>query len=385
MTQHGGNSVGMMNGNGVNLAQDRNALKGLNKWALFGLGGALGLACGTGVGIALGKREALRRAKETLKTVRREAHQEGWNEGFEQASAEAQAWIDENILVVDGETPEEIAQNTARMMAEKQEAEEQHAAEAEKNKNNSGDKAIASDAREKETANTSAINTVRDTQVISSGEPAPESNLKEITPATYYDREYNQAKVEKLYMQDGLNVKDIARITDYPENVVRYFTKDLVRPGFAETDEDIDNYDLSIDEDDEDGEEAREMTEARERYLDEVDRYLGDPTQGPCYISRQEFEDEAYLEKVYVDYFEKDNVFVSNDDAGQEMDDPVTDFGTANGKELFAGNPNREDPDIVMMKNFKQNAVYEITRYHEAYASLRDGSAFVSGSAANDG
>ena len=369
MTQHGGNSVGMMNGNGVNLAQDRNASKGLNKWALFGLGGALGFACGTGVGIALGKREALRRAKETLKTVRREAHQEGWNEGFEQASAEAQAWIDENILVVDGETPEEIAQNTAKMMAEKQEAEEQqHAEKAEKNKNNSGDKAIASDARETKAINTSAT-----------------SEAKPVTERVYDDREYNQAKVEKLYMQDGLNVKDIARITGYPENVVRYFTKDLVRPGFAETDEDIDNYDLSIDEDDEDGEEAREMTEARERYLDEVDRYLGDPTQGPCYISRQEFEDEAYLEKVYVDYFEKDNVFVSNDDAGQEMDDPVTDFGTADGKELFAGNPNREDPDIVMMKNFKQNAVYEITRYHEAYASLRDGSAFVSGSAANDG
>jgi len=377
MTQYGGN-IAMDN-------KVNNNSKGLNKWALFGLGGALGLACGTGVGIALGKREALRRAKETLKTVRREAHQEGWNEGFEQASAEAQAWIDENILVVDGETPEEIAQNTARMMAEKQEAEEQQRAEeAEKNKNNSGDKTIASDAREKETANTRAINTVRDTKEISPGNSAPESNLKETTPATYYDREYNQAKIEKLYMQDGLNVKDISRITGYPENVVRYFTKDLVRPGFAETDEDIDNYDLSIDED-EDGEEAREMTEARERYLDEVDRYLGDPTQGPCYISRQEFEDEAYLEKVYVDYFEKDNVFVSNDDAGQEMDDPVTDFGTADGKELFAGNPNREDPDIVMMKNFKQNAVYEITRYHEAYASLRDGSAFVNGSAANDG
>ena len=381
MNQHGGNMNEMRVNSGIQLAQDNNASKGPNKWLLMALGGVVGLAGGVGVGYSIGKREALRRAKETLKTVRREAHQEGWNEGYEQASAAAQEWIDENILVVPGETTEEIAENTVKMVNEKKEAEAEKEREKEEAKANSDQKGIASDCREKASSDTIPSSSA------SSSEPRkntiPESQIRKLQSEYLDDTEtIKKAKIERLYSQ-GLSNFDIARITGYPESAVRYFTKDMVRPGFAASDEDIDNYDLSIDDDG--SEEAREMTEARERYLDEVDRYLGNPDEGPHYISQKEFEEEVYLEKVYVDYFEKDKVFVSNDDAGMEMDDPVTDFGTADGDELFANNPNREDPDIVTMRNFKMNAVYEITRFHEAYTGVRDGSAFVNGSTADNG
>lgn len=348
MTMHGGN---------------QNGQKGINKWVLFGLGGGLGLAGGVAWGYSLGKKETLRRAKEAIKRVRNEA----WNEGSQIALDQAEEFINENMVLI-GDTPEETRRNAEKAIAYKfgkqQEEVKEEKAEEVKSEKPAAESHIVQGAE-------GIIIPVSEERRISS------EHEDEI-------REEIREKVMRLRKQ-GLSNFDIARMTGLAESTVRKYTKDMPRPGYVEVEEDIDNYDLSIDDDEAADEEAREMTEAREEYLDHVERYLQNPAEGPHYISQQEFNEEVYLEKVYVDYFEKDKVFVGNDDGTKPLEDPVTDFGTADGDELFRNNPNREDEDIVTMRNFKMNAVYEITRHHGSYGAVRDGSAYLNGNAAGYG
>ena len=147
-------------------------------------------------------------------------------------------------------------------------------------------------------------------------------------------------------------------------------------------DEDIDKYDVSID-DAVLGDEPMEQTVERQRYLDEIDRYQAHPEEAPRIISRQDFEEENYLDQRYFDYYEVDNVFVESNDVDTPVD-AVSLFGTNDGKELFAHKPipgpdEGDDPDIVHVKNFKMNSVMEVTRWHKSYASVRDGSAYIHG------
>lgn len=340
MTNVGGN----VNGNKGN---------GINKWVLFGLGGGLGLAGGIGLGYTLGKKHEAREASEAVKRVRKKAYMEG----FDDASAEAQAWIDENIVCVAGDTPEEIAENTAKLMKEKEEK------EAEKN----ADK----DHLEKSSSE-------------GSEEAVHDQPSEDIDTSLEDFSQDLKNRVEELFL-DGMSRADISRILKIPESSVREWTKDLVRPDMATTDEDIENYDLSIDdESDSNLEEVEEMKEARERYLDQIDRYLGDPTEGPHYISAQEFNEATMLDQVFINYYEGDNTFVDIGDANKLVD-PVTDFGTADGKELFAKAGNRDELDTVHLCNLKMNAVYEITRYPQAYESIHDGSAFLNGNTVSGG
>ncbi len=146
--------------------------------------------------------------------------------------------------------------------------------------------------------------------------------------------------------------------------------------------ENIDSYNLDID-DDTLGDEPMEKTIERQRYLDEIDRYQAHPEEAPRIISRQDFEEDNYLEKRYIDYYDKDNVFVESNDVDTPIDDPFSLTGVVNGQDLFA-HKNRydddSDPDIVHVKNFAMNSVFEITRWHKSYASIRDGSAYINGS-----
>lgn len=141
-------------------------------------------------------------------------------------------------------------------------------------------------------------------------------------------------------------------------------------------DEDIDDWDLSIA-----GEEPEEKTEERKRYLEKVSKYMADPDAKPRIISRREFEEECHLEKVYIDYYDVDHVFVENTNPNEPVD-AVTLLGTNDGEELFGmkqmnEEENDTDPDIVNVENFKMNSVIEVTRYHKSYASVQDGSAYV--------
>ena len=145
-------------------------------------------------------------------------------------------------------------------------------------------------------------------------------------------------------------------------------------------DEDLDIDDLSL------GDEPEEKTIERQRYLDEVDRYIAHPEEAPRLISRQEFEEECYLERLYFDYYDVDNKFIENTDMNREVD-AVTLFGVSDGKELFnRQRPGEEDdgydPDIVHVKNFAENCVMEVTRWHKSYSSVVDGSAYLNGGSA---
>ena len=145
------------------------------------------------------------------------------------------------------------------------------------------------------------------------------------------------------------------------------------------TADDIDNWDLEI----QDSTEPEEKTMERERYLDEIDRYQAHPEEGPRFVSRQEFEDENYLTKLYINWYEKDNVFIDS----MDMDNEINSFdllGVTNGKDLFNKNMDLDedsfDPDVVYVKNFHYNVIAEVTRFHMAYQEIRDGSAYLNGS-----
>ena len=144
--------------------------------------------------------------------------------------------------------------------------------------------------------------------------------------------------------------------------------------------------DLGIDDEDGTvyGDEPEEKTRERERYLDELERYIAHPEEAPRMISKEEFNDECYLDKIYIDYYDVDKKFVENTDMDREID-AYTMFGVTDGDELFRkkvpddDEDSINDPDIVHVKNYHMNCVMEVTRFHRAYESIRDGSAFVHG------
>ena len=133
--------------------------------------------------------------------------------------------------------------------------------------------------------------------------------------------------------------------------------------------EDINNYDISID-DEEATEEARERTEEHERYLDMIDKYSSDTLAIPYTIDGEEFTNSHYMEKSYINWYEKDNVF--EEDLGT-IDDPYLTFGVTDGHELFKNADMRPDPDIVFLRSERNSTDYEITRIHGSYAELVGG------------
>lgn len=151
-------------------------------------------------------------------------------------------------------------------------------------------------------------------------------------------------------------------------------------------DEDINNWDLNIDDDEGKmlGDEPEERTRQREVYMNELRKYSMNPAAGePRIITRREYEEECHLEKITVDYYAGDNTFVENEDFNHPID-AVTLFGVSNGNDLFAAKPpfteeengGPDDPDIVYVKNFAMNTVAEITRDKRSFESVRDGSAY---------
>ena len=134
-------------------------------------------------------------------------------------------------------------------------------------------------------------------------------------------------------------------------------------------DEDINNYDLSID-DVEATEEARERTEAHERYLDMIDKYNGNTEIQPHIINGEQFITEQYMEKSYVNWYEADNVF---EEDLEVIEDPYATFGVTDGHELFKNAELREDPDICYVRNELVTTDFEITRVHGSYAEMVGG------------
>lgn len=137
----------------------------------------------------------------------------------------------------------------------------------------------------------------------------------------------------------------------------------------SKEEEDIQNYDLSY-EGEELEEEARERTEAHERYLDMIDKYSGDSVNQPRIIDADKFITEQYMEKAYVNWYEEDDVFEEDLNV---IEDPNYTFGVTSGRELFKNADERPDPDICYVRNERTTTDFEISRIHGSYAKMVGG------------
>ena len=181
---------------------------------------------------------------------------------------------------------------------------------------------------------------------------------------------------EKAYMT-GLNdmaAYAVQQQTDQNIQNTREIQADIedILKGTEEPDEeDINNYDISIDDIDA-TEEARERTEAHERYLDMIGRYDGTNKRPPYTISEDEFANELYMEKSYVNWYEEDDVF---EEDLLTIQDPYFTFGVTSGRELFKDAALRDDPDICYVRNENTATDFEISRIHGSYAKMVGGEA----------
>lgn len=131
-------------------------------------------------------------------------------------------------------------------------------------------------------------------------------------------------------------------------------------------------YDVRIDDDDPEDQAARERTEAHERYLDMIDKYNGNTDIRPHIISDEEFSNEQYMEKSFINWYEEDNVF---EEDLSTIDDPYATFGVTDGHELFKNAEMRPDPDICYVRNEKITTDFEISRIRGSYAKMVGGEA----------
>ena len=133
--------------------------------------------------------------------------------------------------------------------------------------------------------------------------------------------------------------------------------------------DDINNYDLDID-DEEATEAALERTREHERYLDRIDKYKDSVEIVPRMIDAEKFIAEHYMEKSFVNWYSEDNVF---EEDLMVIDDPYATFGVVDGSELFKDADERDDPDIVYIRNEKLTTDFEVTRIRGSYAKLVGG------------
>lgn len=365
------------------MKQERNQNNGFWKGMLIG-GGIGGMIGGT-VGYFWTKKQTMKKAREEYKKIRKKAYDDGLYDGIE----ESKQWLNDNAIIVDSADPDTIQkaieahfnasedrsstdpQNEPEAVKEAFKGQTEASVKAE----NDG-KGMKEKAEKKPTVN----------------QPVPKDMVQLYLPRT---DEYVLYPRELFYDSKGdplgeTQVRHNLRYYEYRTDRLADLWQAM---GWGEYRKDPDDPDMENEVDDYDGavmgDEPRIKSEERERYLDLIDKYQAHPEEAPSIISQKSFDDECYLDKLYFDYYDVDNVFIENAD----MDTPVdamSMFGVTNGNELFGKQKFDEedddnDPDIVHIRNFKMNAVAEITRYHRAFASIRDGSAYIHGSAAEYG
>ena len=308
------------------------AKNGFSKGAI--IGGLIGLAVGGTGGYFVARKQLLKKCREDVK----KAYKRGYSKGEAEAESAAHEVIDEitkNTIVVDGNSPEDI-QKALKEHADKI---EQRVVELWKQ----GDKNIHEIAKEV---------------------GLPESVTRQICFANGPE-EPKKATVEVI--EDHAKAAEV--LNDAYEKAL----------GVPQNPDDIDDWDLSVDD-----EEAYKRSEERARYFDMIDKYQQHPEDGPMFITRKQFEEECYLQKDWVTYYAGDNVFASDQDADSKMD-AVSNFGVTNGNDLFDRGRSRindednDDDNIVYIRNFKMNTVYEITRTNESHARMMSGEVYLDG------
>ena len=154
----------------------------------------------------------------------------------------------------------------------------------------------------------------------------------------------------------------------------------LAESEFPSDEEDINDYDLTID-DKEATDEASDFSQTHAEYVEMLKKY--NEMHGeipPMVISHEQFDNEHIFEKRYVNWYAEDDVFTMLNDS--KVDDPYYYFGYTSGRDLFAPEKvdNREDPNIVYIRNFKESVDYEITRMPGNYSQLiKDGEIYYHG------
>lgn len=170
---------------------------------------------------------------------------------------------------------------------------------------------------------------------------------------------------KKIEEAEDKAMNDMAAYAVQQQSSIVQEDKKLTEDDYAEKTEDIHSYDLSIDD-----EESGERTAAHERYLDMIDKYNGNAEIPPRIISSDEFINEQYMEKCYVNWYEEDDVF---EEDLSVIQDPYTTFGVTSGRELFKNADMRPDPDLCYVRNEKMSTDFEISRIHGSYREMVGG------------
>lgn len=140
---------------------------------------------------------------------------------------------------------------------------------------------------------------------------------------------------------------------------------------YTPPEEDINDYNLDIP--DEEATKCSEIpVEDQERLADMIEKYNGSLADIPFVINQEQFCTDLTNEKAFVNWYDVDNKFEEDLIVTQ---DPLTSFGVANGADLFTSDAEKKsgDPDIVYVRNNAQATDYEITRVHNSYKNIVEG------------
>ncbi len=381
-----------------------------NLWIGIGIGAGVGGAIGTGLACYFTRKSMYKKYNRELPSIRRKEYSRGYNDcfedeknkddtvisdafsegfdaGFRNADEMNKKWIEENMIIIENpEDPESTQKAINDHIKAKEVTEDISKAASEaviQGIENSVSEQFSNDDPSK-TPNRDFLGDFRGKIVKDMVQLELPDGETVLYPRYLFFDKYGEAYPE---------VTIRSKLRDFEQDIKR-LKKLWIALGYGEynyvdSDEDINNWDLSISEDadlSELGDEPEIKSKEREEYMEQIKRYRDNPEIGPEIVSRKVYEDDNYLDHITVDYYDVDNVFVDNQEITKPID-AVTLFGVANGQELFGENkkifPEDEDdndPEIVYIRNIKMHTIAEITRSHMSYASIKDGSAYLDGS-----
>lgn len=388
---------------------------------------------GAGIGVAVAipttflvtksvvKKNTVKRCREATEEDRRTAFKHGHKKGYDEAIEKAKVWVDdfkkqmeENVIFVNPDDPEGAlkaiqsasksgdaqyeAKNDAQPVSDansvaekladikraytKEEIEPKN--EIEENKIESTDAIFESPKGPEEPKTTSKFR--KRYGLNSDGTVTVQSGINcYIYPGNiFYDKDgYNLGETQIRanlmdYEKNPAKLKDVWEAMGwgeyYPDPTLKQISQEELKEMEEKSEEEYQ------------GSDAEDVSLERQRYLDSMERYIANPEAAPRIVPRKRFEEDHYLDHIYVDFYDVDNIFVENTDFENEID-AYTMFGVADGKDLFRykhdhpfdEDEDDNDPDIVHVENFKMNVIAEITRYHKSFASVKDGSAYLDG------
>lgn len=367
-----------------------------NLWIGIGIGAAAGLTTGYIVGSITTKRRMRRDHEAELKRTRHNAY----IRAHADAEAEARQVIDEltaNVILVDPNDPEAVAKAVEQAKNIPASSTLISSTPSNNNTEESSESETASEDDDEDHSDEKYAEKPENENVSKRLPIQLEGQYAIFTdPAgvqLYYPRSILENERGELY--DNLRIRENFRMYEPDIHKLKVvwnsmgwgtYIPELDGPPIESglpSDEEINNWDLSI-EDESDvklGAEPEVKSEERSKWIEKVNIYKANPDAPPRMISKQDFDEESHLEQIYIDYYAVDNVFAENTDPTKPID-AVALFGTADGQALFDRKEISEDdpdPDILHMENFKHNCVIELTRYHKSYAGVLDGSAYLNG------